>query len=164
MRGNRPVINVSWEDAQTYARWLSKQTGKQYRLPSEAEWEYAARGGRDSAYPWGKELGSNNANCDGCGSQRYNKKTSPVGRFAPNGFGLYDTSGNVWEWVADCWHENYQGAPSTAEVWSGGDCELRVLRGGSWFYIPRFLRSALRGWFNPTLRYSGIGFRLARTL
>ena len=132
-RGRRPVINVSWKDAAAYAEWLSEQTGKRYRLPSEAEWEYAARAGTTTAYWWGNEIGQNRANCDGCGSQWDNKQTAPVGSFKPNAFGLYDTAGNVWEWVQDCWNENYAGAPTDGSAWEEGDCSQRVLRGGAWF-------------------------------
>jgi formylglycine-generating enzyme required for sulfatase activity len=101
--GNRPVINVSWKDAVAYAEWLSEQTGKRYRLPSEAEWEYAAGAGTETKYWWGNEVGINRANCDGCGSQWDNKQTAPVGSFDANPLGLYDTAGKVFEWVQDCW-------------------------------------------------------------
>ena len=164
-RGRRPVINVSWEDARAYAAWLSAQTGKCYRLPSESEWEYAARAGAETAYSWGDEIGVNRANGDGSGSKWSGRQTSPVGSFAPNGFGLYDIHGNVWEWVEDCWHNNYEDAPTDGSVWtSDGDSAWRVVRGGSWFNVPRYLRSAYRGWFTPSLRYSYSGFRLVQDL
>ena len=131
-RGRRPVINVSWEDAVAYTRWLSEQTGERYRLPTEAEWEYAARAGTATAYSWGNGIGRNRANCDGCGSQWDNRQTAPVGSFGPNGWGLHDLHGNVWEWVQDCWNESYRGAPADGSAWESGDCSLRVLRGGSW--------------------------------
>ena len=105
-RGDRPVIDVSWDDAQQYVRWLGARTGGDYRLLTEAEWEYAARGGTDTAYWWGARVGHGNANCDGCGSQWDGKETAPVGQFDPNPFGLYDTVGNVREWVEDCWHDS----------------------------------------------------------
>ena len=103
-RGKRPVISVSWYNAKEYVAWLSSQTGSEYRLPSEVEWEYAASAVRTSKYSWGNEIGTNRANCVGCGSQWDGKQTAPVGSFAPNGFGLYDMHGNVWEWVEDCWN------------------------------------------------------------
>ena len=133
-RGDLPVINVSWEDAQSYVTWLSRETGESYRLPSESEWEYAARAGTATKYSWGNEIGVNRANCDGCGSRWDNQRTAPVGSFAPNGFGLYDMHGNVWEWVEDCWNGSYAGAPSDGGAWESGNCAERVLRGGSWLY------------------------------
>jgi formylglycine-generating enzyme required for sulfatase activity len=163
-RGARPVINVSWDDAQQYAAWLSKQTGKPYRLLSEAEWEYAARAGTTTAYSWGDEIGRGNANCNGCGSEWGGKQTAPVGSFAANAFGLYDMHGNVWEWVEDCSHGNYTGAPSDGSAWVSGDCSGRVLRGGSWFYGPQFLRAADRLGDATVLRNYVVGFRLGRTL
>lgn len=159
-RGRRPVINVNWNDAQAYVRWLSQQTGKNYRLPSEAEWEYAARGGRnDTAYSWGNTIGLNQANCDGCGSQWDNKQTAPVGQFNRNAFGLHDMHGNVWEWVQDCWSDSYQAAPSDGRAREGGSCTDRVLRGGSWYDGPRIVRSAHRSSFTPDYRNGNVGFR-----
>ena len=167
-RGTRPVIYVSWDDAQEYVRWLSRETGKAYRLLSEAEWEYVARAGSTTKYPWGNDVGTNKANCDGCGSQWDGKRTAPVGSFEPNAFGLFDTAGNVEEWVEDCWNDSYVGAPSDGSVWTGGwfnKCELRVLRGGSWDHNPRLIRSAYRFWSGTGDRYSdNDGFRVARTL
>ena len=159
-RGLQPVINVSWKDAVCYAEWLSKHTRKNYRLPSEAEWEYAARAGTDTAYWWGDEIGKNHANCTGCGSEWDFKQTAPVGSFPSNKFGLYDTAGNVWEWVEDCWHDNYQGAPTDGSVWPGGDCGRRVLRGGSWGYNQDDARCAYRYNLDPGLRYGNNGFRV----
>ena len=118
---NQPVVCISWNDAMAYIEWLNQETGKQYRLPTEAEWEYAARAGTETDYWWGNEIGTNRANCDDSGSQWSNKQTSPVGSFAPNPFGLYDTVGNVWEWCADPWHENYEEAPTDGSVWKGDD-------------------------------------------
>ena len=163
-RGRRPVIRVSWEDAVAYTKWLSGQTGERYRLPSEAEWEYAARAGSVTAYSWGNEIGRNRANCDGCGSQWDNRQTAPVGSFSPNGWGLHDLHGNVWEWVQDCWNRSYQGAPTNGSAWESGDCSRRVLRGGSWFFDPRILRSAYRGRLTASSRLRIIGFRVARTI
>ena len=164
-RGIRPVINVNWADAQAYATWLSAQTGKTYRLPSESEWEYAARAGTETAYSWGDEIGVNRANGADSGRAWGGRQTSPVGSFAPNGFGLYDMHGNVWEWVEDCWHDNYEGAPSDGSAWtSGGDSHERVVRGGSWGRYPRLLRSATRVRFTPSYRYINLGFRLVQDL
>ena len=163
-RGRRPVINVSWEDAQAYVAWLSSQTGQRYRLLSEAEWEYVARAGTTTKYWWGNEIGGNRANCDGCGSQWDNEKTAPVGSFQPNRFGLYDVHGNVWEWVQDCWNDDYAGALSDGRAWEGGDCSWRVLRGGSWHSRPWNLRSANRLRDTPDFRYASNGFRIARSL
>ena len=164
-RGRMPVISVSWEDAKAYAAWLSEQTGKRYRLPSESEWEYAARAGTETAYSWGDEIGVNRTNCKGSGSKWSGRQTSPVGSFAPNGFGLYDMHGNVWEWVEDGWHDNYEGAPSDGSAWtSGGDSSRAVVRGGSWSYNPRLLRAAYRGRDRPSNRFSKVGFRLVQDL
>ena len=163
-RGSRPVVNVSWGDAKEYAAWLSSQTGAAYRLPSEAEWEYAARAGSAAKYSWGDEIGANRANCGGdfCGDRWQN--TAPVGSFGPNGFGLYDMHGNVLEWVEDCWNRTYAGAPLDGTAWLRGDCGVRVLRGGSWYYAPRSLRAAYRVGFSAGNRDSIVGFRVARTL
>ena len=148
-RGRRPVMNVSWEDAQAYVRWLSGKTGKEYRLLSDAEWEYVARAGTRTEYWWGDEIGRNRANCDGCGSRWDNMQTSPVGSFSANAFGLYDVHGNVFEWVEDCY---------------GGDCNRRVVRGGSWSFEPRFLRAAIHGGNTTSGRPYDVGFRVARKL
>ena len=163
-RGNRPAINVSWEDAQAYVSWLSTQTGEEYRLLSEAEWEYVGRAGSPAPYSWGDEIGSNRANCAGCGSQWDDRQTAPVGSFSPNAFGVHDMHGNVWEWVEDCWNESYVGAPSDGSARRSGDCSRRVLRGGSWSLDPRNLRSATRTWGSAGVRYDFSGFRVARTL
>ena len=163
-RGRRPVINVSWEDAVAYTRWLSQQTGERYRLPSEAEWEYAARAGSVTKYSWGNEIGSNRANCRSCGSQWDGGQTAPVGSFGPNGWGLHDLHGNVWEWVQDCWNGSYQGAPMNGSAWESRDCPQRVLRGGSWDVNPRNLRSANRLRNTTSVRLNYFGFRVARTI
>lgn len=156
-RGSRPVINVSWDDAQEYCIWLSSMLGAEFRLPSEAEWEYAARGGTDGAYPWGRDMAAGEANYEmQCGM------TTPVWQYPANAFGLHDMSGNVWEWVQDCWHPNYQGAPSHSKAWNeGGDCNERVLRGGSWNDRPRYLRTAYRLKNYASVRYMADGFRVA---
>ena len=163
-RGRRPVINVSWEDAEAYTKWLSEQTGERYRLPSEAEWEYAVRAGKETAYSWGNEIGRNRANCDGCGSEWDDRQTAPVGSFGPNGWGLHDLHGNVWGWVQDCRNGNYEGAPTDGSAWERGDCSQRVSRGGSWFIYPRDLRSAIRYRDSASNRYDNLGFRVARTI
>ena len=147
--GGRPVINVNWNDAKQYVQWISQKTGKTYRLLSEAEWEYAARAGTTTAYSWGDDIGSGNANCVGCGSQWDNIQTAPAGSFQPNAFGLYDMHGNVWEWVEDCYKE---------------DCTKRVLRGGSWYFEPQFARAGKRLSLGPEFRYFSLGFRVARVL
>jgi formylglycine-generating enzyme required for sulfatase activity len=164
-RGPQPVINVTWDDAQRYVAWLSKMTGKPYRLLTEAEYEYAARAGSTMVYPWGDDIGLNNTNCRGCGSRWDNTQTAPVGSFGANGFGLFDMVGNVWEWVEDCVNENYQGAPTDGSAWIGdGDCKNRMARGGSWNNTPVNLRSANRIGTSLGFRDNLLGFRIARTL
>ena len=163
-RGTRPVINVSWVDARAYVSWLSQQTGEEYRLPSESEWEYAARAGSSKKFSWGNEIGANRANCDGCRSPWDFDRTAPVGSFTPNAFGLYDMRGNVSEWVEDCWNDSYAGAPSDGGAWTSGNCEWRVLRGGSWYSSPWYLRAATRSRDTTGDRSRISGFRVARTL
>ena len=163
-RGRRPVINVSWDDAKEYVAWLSGETGEQYRLPSESEWEYAARAGTTTKYSWGNEIGENRANCEGCGSRWDNSRTAPVGSFAPNVFGLHDMHGNVLEWVQDCLNASYAGAPVDGSAWLSRDCSGRVLRGGSWFDLPWLLRAAFRDGITSGARGVTLGFRVARTL
>ena len=165
-RGGRPVINVSWEGATAYAAWLSAETGEAYRLPSGSEWEYAARAGSTTRYSWGNDIGRNRANCTGCGGRWDDaNRTAPAGSFAANGWGLHDMHGNVWEWVADCWHENYARAPRDGSAWtSGGNCSRRVLRGGSWIYDPVDLRSANRFSRDAGAGRGDGGFRVSRTL
>jgi formylglycine-generating enzyme required for sulfatase activity len=162
-RGDRPVINVSWDDAKLYLAWLSQRTGQRYRLPSEAEWEYAARAGTKSPFPWGKDVGAGRAQCDGCGSPA-TKQTSPAASFRPNGFGLYDTAGNAAEWVEDCWNDNYRNAPKDAAPWTFGDCHLRVLRGGNFTSKPSDVRSPARFRYDSDVRYYANGFRILREL
>ena len=171
-RGRRPIINISWDDAMEYAAWLSAQTGNRYRLPTEAEWEYAARAGSNTKYHFGNneaqlcQYGNhadtstdyewrNTACSDGVG-----KGTAEVGRYRPNAFGLYDMHGNVHEWVQDCWNKSYAGAPRDGNAWTSGDCSQRVVRGGSWFYTPWLLRSALRDRGPPLvpLQQPGVSF------
>jgi formylglycine-generating enzyme required for sulfatase activity len=162
-RGDRPVINVSWVDAKAFLTWLSQKTGKTYRLPTEAEWEYAARGGTDSAYWWGGDLGTRQANCAECKTGEV-QKTMPVGSFKANAFGLFDTAGNAAEWVEDCWNDNYRGAPVNGSAWLAGQCGLRVLRGGAFDSGSRYLRSASRFRYDSDVRYSANGFRVVREL
>jgi len=167
-RGRQPAINVTWDEAQAYAAWLSKMTGKTYRLLSEAEYEYAARGGTQTAFPWGHSIaldGTAMANCKGCGSQWDFKQTAPVGSFAANAFGLYDMIGNVFEWAEDCVHTSYEGAPLDGSAWiAKGNCGSRLIRGGSWASDPSALRAAARNWINRDLKLNAVGFRVARTL
>ena len=159
------MVDVSWEDAQEYVRWLRAKTGERYRLLSESEWEYAARGGSTSRYPWGDEMPANGANCAGCGSPWDGASTAPAGSFSANAFGLYDMHGNVWEWVEDCWHDDYAGAPSDGSArLVAGDCNRRVLRGSSFFTSPPLVRSAYRSRDPARTRLKLIGFRVAREL
>ncbi len=190
-RGRRPVISVTWEDAQAYVSWLSSRTGHSYRLLSESEWEYVARAGTTTPFHFGETISTDQANYygnytygsgrkgvyralpvgpQGLGAQRspegrkgvYREQTLPVGSFSSNAFGLYDIHGNVWEWTQDCWNDSYLGAPGDGSAWLRGDCSVRVLRGGSWDSEPWFLRSAHRG-RNPTGNRSlDYGFRVAR--
>ena len=169
-RGDRPVINVSWEDAQAYVRWLSGKTKHPYRLLSESEWEYVARAGTTGSFHTGWTISPDQANYDGdytYGGGRkgvYRERTVSVGTFSPNAFGLHEVHGNVWEWVQDCWNGSYEGAPKDGRAWESGNCSLRVARGGSWFSGPWFLRSASRSWYTSGDRISFLGFRIARTL
>ncbi len=158
----QPVVCVSWNDAQAFIDWLNDKTGGNYRLPSEAEWEYAARAGSTTEYSWGDDIGKNRANCDGCGSQWDNDRTAPVGSFSANAWGLHDMHGNVWEWVQDCWNDSYEGAPVNGRAWISGACNSRVIRGSSWNNNPWDLRSADRGWSGRSDRVNIIGFRLAQ--
>lgn len=162
-RGSNPVINVSWADAKRYVTWLTKKTGHVYRLPSEAEWEYAARAGTRSTYWWGSSVGSNRANCAGCNSSR-EVRPAKVGSYAANPFGLYDTAGNVAEWVEDCWNDSYRGAPANGAPWLDGECSLRVLRGGSFDSNPSQVQSSFRFRYDAYVPYSANGFRVVREL
>ena len=164
-RENQPVINVRWNDAKAYTEWLSQRTGQSYRLPTEAEWEYSARAGSTSAYSWGNEVGIGKANCEGCGSPWDDKQAAPVGRFAPNAFGLYDMHGNVAEWTQDCYEENYNNTPIDGSARDTlGECEMRVVRGGSYKNIAEDIRASKRGRHEPDGSDPGAGFRLAQDL
>jgi formylglycine-generating enzyme required for sulfatase activity len=162
-RVDRPVTNVSWDDAKEFIAWLSKTTGKPYRLPTEAEWEYAARGGSTTPYWWGKDVGAGRAQCEECGGSA-NGRTATAGSFRPNAFGLFDTAGNAAEWVEDCWNPTYRGAPNDGSAWTNGDCSLRVLRGGSFADKAAAVRSSARFRYDEDVRYYANGFRVARDL
>jgi formylglycine-generating enzyme required for sulfatase activity len=159
-----PVTGPAWNDAQSYLTWLSKLTGKAYRMLSEAEYEYATRAGTRTAYPWGDKISTGNANCYACGTQWDNKKPAPVGSFAPNRFGLYDMVGNVQSFVEDCYHDSYTGAPMDGSSWTIGDCRSRVVRGGSFARNGTELRSAARQEHGTIDRYPNLGFRVTRAL
>ena len=174
-RGRRPVINASWHDATQFVAWLSRKTGKTYRLPAEAEWEYAARGITKASEPHppfstGATINYKQANYDanftyGDGKMGlYRQKTVDIGSFPRNAFGLHDMHGNVWEWVQDCYRDSYQGAPTDGSAVVSSDCNLRILRGGSWNYFPRLLRSAYRYATAPDIRLDMVGFRVASSL
>jgi formylglycine-generating enzyme required for sulfatase activity len=169
-RGNRPVINVSWNDAKAYVAWLSKKTGKPYRLLSEAEWEYVARAGTTTAFWWGNSISTSQANYNGNSSYErsakgeFRQRTVPVNSFEPNGWGLYQVHGNVWEWTEDCFNHNYNNAPADGSAWATGDISHRAVRGGSWNDAPVGLRSAYRFGFTTDDRNGDLGFRVARTL
>ena len=174
-----PVVCVSWNDAKAYVRWLGRKTGQAYRLPSEAEWEYAARAGTTAARHWGEDadLACGYGNVHDRTSKAENgftykphkcddgyAKTAPAGSFRANGFGLHDVLGNVWEWVEDCWNDSYSGAPDSGRAWTTGECAQRVLRGGSWVSGRGFVRAANRIRFDTAIRYNVVGFRVAKTL
>ncbi len=163
---NRPVESVSWDDVQTFlTRLNARNPGTPYRLPTEAEWEYAARGGQETRYWWGNDIGTGKANCDGCGSRWDTKETAPVGSFAANAYGLYDTAGNVWEWVQDCYHDDYISAPIESSRWRDSCLSARrVLRGGSWINVPQLARVSVRDRSWPDFRVDNLGLRLAQDL
>ncbi|MEQ8428283.1 MAG: SUMF1/EgtB/PvdO family nonheme iron enzyme [Gammaproteobacteria bacterium] len=159
-----PVIYVSWDDAYNYTTWLSKQTGKKYRLLSEAEWEYMASAGNQTIFWWGNDEEDNRAHCFNCGTGLNPRQPTRIGSFEPNAFKVYDTAGNVAEWVHDCWHDSYKEAPTTGDVWEGGDCTQRVVRGGAFSAPLQSLRSAKRDKFKASQQYDNIGFRVARDM
>jgi len=161
-RGLRPVVDVSWADAQAYVAWLSEQSGYRYRLPTEAEWEFAARAGTRSPFWWGYAKGENHALCFDCSSNWDNRSTAPVGRFAPNPFGLFDTAGNAAEWVADCYVPGYRDAPDDGSARELGACASRVARGGAFNKPADSIRSHARARFAPSTRLKMLGFRVAR--
>ena len=161
-RDDRPAINVSWKDAVAYTRWLSEQTGHEYRLPSESEWEFAARAGTTTAFWWDGKTNGSSANCFDCGSRWDGTSTAPVGSFPANSFGLYDTAGNVQEWAEDCYHSGYQDAPSDGSTWQASGCTQRVVRGGSYTSPLDSVRSARRGQYDQDTRLDNLGFRVVR--
>lgn len=178
-RGRRPVLYVNFEMAMGYAKWLTQKTGQQYRVPSEAEWEYAARGGSTTRWFWGEDskracefanVGDESVKQEHPDWPRHDcndgyAKTAPVGSFKPNGFGLHDTVGNVWEWVEDCYNSSYEGAPADGRAWVTGDCVKRIDRGGGWYNKPEAVRSGLRyAGDDPTRRNNTLGFRVVRTV
>jgi formylglycine-generating enzyme required for sulfatase activity len=159
-----PMENLSWDDASEYVRWLQKTTGKPYRLLTEAEWEYAARAGTTTRYSWGEELKPGKADCEGCGPAHSRARPADMGSFPPNAWGLYDMEGNVAEWVEDCWHSSYKGAPADGQAWQGSSCTTRVLRGGSWNNPPSDITVSSRNYNDSSVRYPGNGMRVALTL
>ena len=167
-RGNRPVIKVSWKDAQSYVRWLSAKTGHRYGLLSESEWEYVARAGTETPFHFGTTISTDQPNYNGNytygtgGRGLHRGKTLPVGSLRANAWGVHDLHGNVWEWVQDCYNDSYVGAPADGSAWESGNCDSRVLRGGSWDFFPWILRSAYRFGFTSGDRYYYIGFRVIR--
>ena len=162
-RGDRPALGVTWIEAKQFVNWLAQKTGQRYRLPSEAEWEYAARAGSTTAYWWGAEIGSGQANCRECNTGQ-SQQSSRVGSYQPNSFGLYDTAGNLAEWVEDCWNEDYKGAPTNGSAWTSGQCRLRILRGGSFDSQARYLRTSSRFRYDTNVRFFANGFRVVREL
>ncbi|MGW8309559.1 MAG: SUMF1/EgtB/PvdO family nonheme iron enzyme [Thiogranum sp.] len=164
MSANSPARDLSWNDAQNYVRWLSKRTGHKYRLPTEAEWEYAARAGTTTRYWWGDKMKAGVANCKGCGGDWSNDAPLEVTALPANGFGLYGMNGGVWEWVEDCWHKSYAGAPRDGSAWRAADCRENVIRGGSWRNDKTYAHSASRFFYDSSVRYLLNGFRVARTL
>ncbi len=163
-RPDQPLANASWDDASQYADWLSVATGKHYRLPTEAEWEYAARAGMDTRYPWGNAMAPGKASCKGCGEPVSIQNPPAAEAYPPNPFGLFGMGGGVAEWVADCWHRDYGDAPRTGtSAWNAPDCRERVLRGGSWVADAKYLRPSSRDYYDASVRYPTHGLRLVRT-
>jgi formylglycine-generating enzyme required for sulfatase activity len=161
---NAPVHDVSWDDAQQYLAWLTKISGKPYRLPTEAEWEYAARGGTKTRYWWGDDFRTGKVNCKDCGQPWHEDGPANVGTFAANPFGLYDMGGAVWEWVSDCWHSTYKNAPNNGRSWNEPYCQAHVIRGGSWLDGASYMLSSTRFKYDANVRYTANGFRVARDM
>lgn len=159
-----PMRDVSWDDAQQYVKWLAKISGKPYRLPTEAEWEYAARGGTVSRYWWGQQMQPGNANCKECGEPWSPDAPAKAGSFAANPYRLHDMNGSVWEWVADCWHNSYKGAPADGQAWDDPLCRVRVIRGGSWRDGGTYMMSSTRFKYDASVRQNQNGFRVARDM
>ena len=163
-RPDQPLTNASWDDASQYAAWLSVATGKHYRLPTEAEWEYAARAGTETRYPWGNAMAPGKASCKGCGEPVSMQNPPAAEAYPPNPFGLFGMGGGVAEWVADCWHRDYADAPRIGtNAWDAPDCRERVLRGGSWVADAKYLRVSSRDYYDASVRYPTHGLRIART-
>jgi formylglycine-generating enzyme required for sulfatase activity/class 3 adenylate cyclase len=160
-KDDAPITNVSWTDAKQFVAWLAETTHKAYRLPSEAEWEYAARGGTQTKYWWGDQLQPDMANCKNCTNIMSPEQPLKVGSFKPNPFGLYDMGGGVDQWVEDCWHKNYQGAPADGSAWTDGDCLSHVIRSGSWKNDAQYVRPSNRDNYDTNVRYPTHGFRVA---
>ena len=160
-KDDAPVTNVSWTDAKQFVAWLAGATRKAYRLPSEAEWEYAARGGTQTKYWWGDQFQSGMANCKNCNDLATAEQPIKVGSFKPNPFGLYDMGGGVDQWVEDCWHKNYQGAPADGSAWVEAECASHVIRSGSWKNDARYVRPSNRDSYDTNVRYPTHGFRVA---
>ncbi len=160
----RPMANLSWDDSRQYVAWLEKTTGKPYRLLTEAEWEYAARAGTTGRYSWGEELKPGRADCQGCGPTHDRARPADLGSFPPNPWGLFDMEGNVAEWVEDCWHPYYQGAPMDGDAWRAPNCTTHVLRGGSWNNPPSDITVSSRNFYDGSVRYVGNGLRVALTV
>jgi formylglycine-generating enzyme required for sulfatase activity len=156
-----PVTNISWTDAKQFVAWLAEATHKPYRLPSEAEWEYAARGGTQTRYWWGDEFQPGIANCKNCAGVAATEQSIKVGNSRPNPFGLYDMGGAIDQWVEDCWHKNYHGAPSDGSAWVENDCTSHVIRSGSWKNDQRYVRPANRDSYDTNVRYPTHGLRVA---
>jgi formylglycine-generating enzyme required for sulfatase activity len=159
-----PARDISWTDAQQYVRWLSKSTGQHYRLPTEAEWEYAARAGTGSRYWWGENMESGKANCKGCGGDWSNEAPADIDAFPANPYGIHGMNGGVWEWVEDCWFKSYAGAPADGSAWTRPDCRENVIRGGSWRNDSTYAHSASRFTYDTQVRYLLNGMRVAKTL
>ena len=161
--GTQPVINVSWDDASNFTHWLSRETGHKYRLPSEREWEYAARAGTTDKFWWGDDIEPQRTNCGVCKTEWSMRKPAPVGQFPPNPLGLHDTMGNVLEWTQTCYHKNYKNAPETGQIWeTKGNCRYMMVRGGAYNSYKRDMRITRRKKFSPKARDTNIGFRVIR--
>jgi formylglycine-generating enzyme required for sulfatase activity len=159
-----PVTNLSWADTQQYVEWLSRVLQKPFRLPSEAEWEYAARGSTGTKFWWGDQFQAGMANCKGCNEPYDAKQPLKVGSFKQNPFGLYDMGGGVNQWVTDCWHKSYQGSPSDGSPWVDNECLSHVIRSGSWKNDPSYVRPSSRDHYDTAVRYPTHGFRVAHSL
>jgi formylglycine-generating enzyme required for sulfatase activity len=159
-----PMRDVSWDDAQQYVKWLARTTGKPYRLPTEAEWEFAARGGTATRFWWGAQMAAGKASCKDCGQPWAADRPANTGSFSANPYGLHDTSGSVWEWVSDCWHNNFKDAPADGGAWDQPNCRVRVIRGGSWREGEAYMVASTRFKYDAGVRQSQNGFRVARSL